>query len=215
MRLVSAIYGEEHPFGSWKIFTDVVTTSDPDILTGGDVLVVWGGGDISPSLYNKPLSMFGGGSETPGRRDAIEWALMHRAKTIGVPIIGVCRGGQMLTALAGGTLIQHVTKHGSFQGHDVTTLDGKTFKVNSIHHQMMVPPTNGTPYQIVARSSERLSDCYWDVVDGQDTNIDIDVEPESIYYPDIKGFAIQWHPEAMAHNSEATLYLHNFIVPKL
>jgi putative glutamine amidotransferase len=182
---------------------------DPQELRPDDVLVVWGGGDISPSLYNKKRGRFGGGSITPGERDRVEWALMQHARTIGIPIIGVCRGAQMLTALMGGYLIQHVNNHAG-RGHDVITTDGEQFYVNSIHHQMMVPPSNGN-YEIVARTPEPLSNEFWD----EDENVTMEVEPEFIYYPDVQGFAIQWHPEGMRQETAANQYLFNFIKERL
>jgi putative glutamine amidotransferase len=208
MRLVSAMYGSWYPFDDFGLFNDTFATSDPDDLRAGDVLVVWGGADISPSLYNKPVSKFTSASNKPSRRDAIEWALMQRARDLGCPIIGVCRGGQMLTALAGGSLIQHVNHHAG-ANHMVTVPGDISFMVNSIHHQMMNPA--GTVHELIAVSSEILSDVHIDVVD----DVPVQVEPEFIYYPELKGFAIQWHPEGMHLTSPAQAYLKNFMQEKL
>lgn len=213
MRLVSAIYGGYHPFDDFGLFTDFTYTDDPADLQPGDVLVVWGGSDISPALYGKGRSSKGDGSKTPGQRDSIEWALMQAARAMGIPIIGVCRGGQMITALAGGHLIQHVNNH--IGSHPVITNDNQSFSVNSIHHQMMVPPENGE-YEIIAYTPTKLSNIYMDVdEEGNDELVDVNIEPEFIYYPGFKGFAIQWHPEGMQAKAPANQYLRTFIGDRL
>lgn len=207
MRLVSALYEDFHPFNHMHIFDDTACAETPDDMREGDVLVVHGGGDISPALYNKQLSPMGNGDSEPNRRDRAEWSIMQRAKELACPIIGLCRGGQMLTAFAGGYLIQHINNH--YGTHPVVTADNKVFHVNSIHHQMMVP--DGTDHDLIAWSKHQLSDEYWD----ENRVVARDIEPEFIYYPSLKGFAIQWHPEMMAADSPANRYLMSFIHGKI
>jgi GMP synthase-like glutamine amidotransferase len=105
----------------------------PDDLKEMDAaLVIWGGADIHPDYYKHPMHS----TTHPGAaRDRREWSLMQRAIEVGMPIFGVCRGAQMACAAAGGWLIQDVRDHSGF--HQVKTIDGKQFPVNSIHHQMM------------------------------------------------------------------------------
>ena len=203
MRLVSAIFSDGHPFDQMSIIDDYINTSNPDDLKAGDILVVWGGGDIHPSLYNKGRSRYSGADNRPSRRDLIEWDLMQRAKSLGVPIIGVCRGAQMLCALEGGILAQHVDNHSGY--HDVVTSDNEIIEVNSIHHQMMVP--DKANHRMLVTVPESLSKEYWDV----DNLVKVDVEPEYIYFPDIKAHAIQWHPEGMGLKTEANKYVANKI----
>jgi len=210
MRLVSALYGGNcHPFNTFGLFNSMTSTSDPDDLKAGDCLVIWGGGDIWPGLYGKQTSkmshVYG---DKMSQRDAIEWALLTRARELGCPIIGVCRGGQMITAAAGGYLIQHLDNHAGY-GHDVVTSDNATFSVNTIHHQMMMP--GSAVHELVAWSPERLSDRYFD----EDSLVDVPQENEFIYYPDMKGFAVQWHPEGMSSNSTANKYLNQFMKDRL
>jgi putative glutamine amidotransferase len=210
-RLVSALYRDWQPFNSFRLFRDIeeVTVKSPDELKEGDCLIVWGGEDISPSLYGRKAGEYTHASDKPSYRDVIEWELMKCAKVLGIPIIGVCRGAQMLTALEGGYLIQHVTGHGGT--HEVETVDHVCFHTNSIHHQMMVPPKDKTKYEMVAWMPKPLSKVYIDV----DDEVSVDVEPEFIYYPNVKGFAIQWHPEGMRTNSPATKYVEAFMENKL
>jgi putative glutamine amidotransferase len=199
MRLVSAYYNDSGPFLHSGLFTGLISSSDPNELEPGDCVVVWGGADISPSLYNKAVSKYTHADVKPSHRDKVEWAMMQRAKELGLPIIGICRGAQMLCALAGGTLIQHVNNHGGH--HSVVTDTGDTFPVNSIHHQMMNP--TGVDHLVWAQTQHRQSEYFYDV----DEKIDMPNEPEFLYFPTVRGFAIQWHPEMMAVNSDATSFI--------
>lgn len=199
MRLISALWADFHPFDNLPGVTDCVTAEEPDDLQAGDVLIVHGGGDIHPSLYGKGRSRMSGADNAPNRRDRVEWALMKRAVELGCPIIGICRGAQMLCALAGGYLIQHVNGHSGM--HHVQTNDGGVIPVNSIHHQMMQP--QGTKHQLMAWAKSRLSDVYYD----EDKLVEVDVEPEYVYFNEIKGYAPQWHPEMLSLEHPANRYI--------
>ena len=207
MRLVSAIYSDYYPFDQLPIVKDVATTTLPADLKKNGILVVWGGADISPSLYNRAVSKHTGADSRLSKRDHIEWELMKRAKELKIPIIGVCRGAQMLCALAGGFLIQHVEKHSG--SHAVLTIDGEELITNSIHHQMMYPW--GVEHKMLMSIKTPLSKVHLDV----DTQIDIEEEPEYVYFPKVKGFAIQHHPEMMNVDSPATQYVFKTILGEL
>jgi putative glutamine amidotransferase len=207
MRLVSALYNHFYPFDSLSFIKDQECVTVPRELKKGDILVVWGGSDIHPQLYNHPRNKMTDADVRPSKRDVIEWALMQRAKELNIPIIGVCRGAQMLCALAGGALIQHVNGHGG--SHRVNTADGRSFLVNSLHHQMMYP--EGTNHNVVAWSSELKSNVYH----YKHETISLTQEPEFIHFTDIKGFAVQWHPEMMGIEAEATNYLFEYIYAHL
>lgn len=207
MRLVSAIYPEFYPFDFMPIFKEKINTSNPDMLKNGDVLLVWGGEDISPSLYNRPVSPLTGAGAVPSYRDEIEWALMQRAKELGIPIIGICRGAQMLCAASGGYLIQDVDNHAIGRAHEVDTHDGKTLVVNSLHHQMMAPWE--VDHKLLAWASEPRSKGHY--VDGHDTLPSVPNEPEFVFFPETKGYAVQWHPEFLDYPMPSTDYVFNYI----
>lgn len=207
MRLVSAIYDEFYPFHEMGIFDEFVHTIHPEALRAGDVLIVWGGADISPSLYNREIGPSQAGL-IPSNRDRIEWDLMKRAEELNIPIIGICRGAQMLCALAGGFLVQHVDNHAG-SNHFITTRDGKMLTINSAHHQMQYPFE--VDHELIAWSTIPLSRRYL----LEDKSITVEKEPEFVYYPKQKGFAVQWHPEWMPSNTPATQYVFNFIKERL
>ncbi|MFC0434693.1 gamma-glutamyl-gamma-aminobutyrate hydrolase family protein [Kutzneria buriramensis] len=71
-----------------------------------DGLVIAGGADVDPARYGESAH-----PETLGvrpDRDATEFALVENALAAGLPLIGVCRGMQVLNVVLGGTLTQHV-----------------------------------------------------------------------------------------------------------
>lgn len=197
-RLVSAYYTEDFPFNQLSFVNEVVGSNLPAHLTENDVLIVWGGGDISPTLYNKPVGRRTGADAELSHRDYIEWGMMHRAKELGIPIIGVCRGAQMLCALAGGHLIQHMSHPGT---HKVLTIDGTEVTTNSLHHQMMYP--FNVKHEMLAWIPEPLSPIHLEV----DDDVPMPCEPEYVYFPEVKGFSVQWHPEMMHAHSDATKFV--------
>jgi putative glutamine amidotransferase len=209
MRLVSVLYQEFHPFDTFKFFDKFVCLNDVDDLRDGDCLVIHGGADIHPSLYGKAKSIQSQAYELPSKRDILEWNFIQRARELELPIIGICRGAQMLCAVAGGYLIQHVTGHGG--SHLIQTNDGKEYQVNSLHHQLMVP--GNSEHEIIAqiRPDRLRSHVYWD----EEKQVDHKQEPEFIYFNALKGFAVQWHPEMLPASNEGTVHLKRVMEEKL
>lgn len=200
--IYSAMWGSDvHPFDA--LGDNIVVANHPDELTEKDsVLIVWGGADINPRLYDHPESR----TTHPGDyRDRVEWPLMQRAAELGIPIIGVCRGAQMLCALAGGFLIQDVRGHHGH--HEVITHNGDRLTVNSIHHQMMAGLEN-VEHELLAWSAQaRSAGRYVWKDDLEYTPPEGFVEPEFVYFPKVKGYAIQWHPEMMSASAPATKFI--------
>lgn len=205
MKLASAIWSDIYPFNEMG-FTPFGAVNTPEQLKGADALVVWGGEDISPSLYNHVVNRRTGAGATPSKRDIIEWNLMKGAVDFGIPIIGICRGAQMLCALAGGSLYQHVDGH-TGGNHGAIDKDYKVVNVSSLHHQML--NVDNTEHVIIQSSTEYRSGVYYAQKDeSEDPPL---VEPEFVYFPKVKGYAIQWHPEFMSINSDANQWLKEFI----
>ena len=98
---------------------DQRATDDPDLLLDRvDGLLVGGGSDIDPSTYGEPP-----GPQTVGTnlaRDRFELALVGRALELDMPVLGVCRGMQVLNIALGGTLVQHLPDRYGHEGHRPT-----------------------------------------------------------------------------------------------
>jgi putative glutamine amidotransferase len=162
----------------------------PDILGILDGLVLAGAADSYPARYGaRPHP------ETHGLRpdrDAGELALLRAAFDSGVPVLGVCRGMQLMAVAAGGQLIQHMPdevgtdehrpapgvygSHGaSFApGSRVAGILGASLDVNSYHHQGVADPG-------------------WLTVSGwaDDDSIEALEDPSRRF-----AVGVQWHPEA-------------------
>lgn len=149
-----------------------------------DVLMLWGGEDISPELYGQKANKYVRASR-PSRRDIEEWEALKKAVEIGIPILGICRGAQMMTAFTGGTLLQHINQH--HLAHDLQVLnEEQQLKVNSCHHQMMQPTDSCT---ILAWASGTTG------VGENNEAFFVEKVPEIIHFPQINGFGVQFHPE--------------------
>lgn len=132
---------------------DEAAVADPDILLDRvDGLILAGGADIDPSSYGAEPH-----PETRGtwpERDRFELALARRALERDMPLLGICRGMQLLNVALGGSLDQHLpestgseahrTVAGTFSKHDVrlepdslacAAAGTESFLVWSHHHQ--------------------------------------------------------------------------------
>jgi putative glutamine amidotransferase len=127
---------------------DVVAESPDELLDMLDGLILAGGSDIDPASYGAQP-----GPETRGtrpERDRFEIALGTRALERDIPLLGVCRGMEMLNVIQGGTLDQHLGlelhRHtpGVFTDHAVRLESGslaarvvgdERTEVKSAHHQ--------------------------------------------------------------------------------
>jgi putative glutamine amidotransferase len=161
---------------------------DPDILRVLDGLVLSGGSDLGPALYGAEA---GPKTVTRPERDVAEMRLTRAALTRDLPILGVCRGMQVLTVAAGGTLHQHLPdvvghdrhrpapgvygKHEArfTEGSRIAALMGDDTRVHCFHHQAVDDP--GT-LVVTGRAEDGL--------------------PEAVEDPSHKFvLGVQWHPE--------------------
>ena len=205
----SALYSGFFPFEDMS--KNRVIVNKPEELEDKDAaLIIWGGSDINPDFYGHPQSVT---THPYPQRDKAEWALLAKAVEMGITIIGVCRGAQMLCAKAGGFLLQDVRNHAGAK-HSCLTSDGSVFSVNSIHHQMMAG-LEKVDHELLAWSDEQRSAKYIYKNDIEFTPPEGWVEPEYVYFPKIKGHAIQWHPEGMGSQSDATKFVMQQIKERL
>lgn len=205
-RLVSALYSDWGPFSAINGVNSTGVVDSPEELTSKDILILHGGEDISPSLYNHPVHPYTSADDKPSRRDTIEWSLLQRAIKLNIPILGLCRGAQMLCAAAGGYLIQHVDNHGGY--HDVLCADGGEVVTNSCHHQMMYP--FDVEHELLMWTKKKLSDRHL-LGDRRTITLELECEPEMVYFPKIRGFAMQYHPEWMDNKHPANIKTLQFI----
>jgi putative glutamine amidotransferase len=185
---------------------DPAVTADPDsVLDLLDGLMLAGGVDVDPELYGAARA-----PETQHsvrERDEFEIALTKRALERDIPLLGICRGMQVLNVAQGGTLIQDLP---SRLGHKEHCRVPGSFE--SAEHPVHLTP-NSLAAQAAGEERHATLSHHHQGVDrlGEDLVItgwaDVDELPEAIELPD-KRFAlgVQWHPEAdMASQVIATL----------
>ncbi len=177
-----------------EITTDVeLLFKNPDEIK---LVCFTGGEDVSPELYGHQNL----GSYNSLARDEKETLIFEMAKKHGIPMTGICRGAQFLNAMCGGTLVQDLkASHGGGQ-HQCQTFDGKEFSVVSSHHQMCVPGPEG---EVLAHARIRVGrlNCVYDgelpesVLEADDDGLKVAKVTEAIHYPELRIFAVQFHPE--------------------
>jgi len=168
-------------------------------------LILWGGTDIDPSIYGQqPLKW----TDKPDiDRDNRELQDIDMAVLNKQPIIGVCRGAQLLCAYNGGELIQHSTIVRPTKGQATLITEEGELKAPVDHHQIMVPKGN-----FVLLAEEEAQHVRWKSDTESYTEWYI---PHVVYYPDTNSLAVQPHPEWANHDSVFIAWLNRIIIDYL
>lgn len=138
-----------------------------------------GGEDVNPACYGREKEPLCG--RVADRRDAAELMLFRLVMERELPVLGICRGVQMLNVALGGTLIQDIPGHRDTT-HEIRveresmlhTVTGDCCRVNSYHHQIIEKPGKGL--RVIARNEE-----------GGIEAVELPGHPFFL--------GVQWHPE--------------------
>lgn len=161
-------------------------------------LLLPGGGDVHPRRYGEPVL---GSDHIDEERDARELELIALFKETGRPILGICRGIQVINVAFGGSLHQDIPGHAASPDgdacHGTRTADpelkalyGERFTVNSAHHQS------------VARLGDGLRAVQW----ADDGTV------EAVRHERLPVFGVQWHPERMRSLTDGWLLLARWLL---
>lgn len=189
-------------------YTDIDGVSQ--LVAMADAVILTGGHDVNPLVYGEELLK--GIQGISNERDAFDLKLIEEALKQGKPMLGICRGMQLINAYLGGTLYQDIYKanvakleHVSFDtlsvgAHHITIKEQsflhratglKKMLVNTEHHQAVKDIAEG--FKVTAKSSDGIIEAMEDV--------------------HRKIYLVQFHPEAMAvnNNGEAINIFKEFI----
>ncbi|MEV5932736.1 gamma-glutamyl-gamma-aminobutyrate hydrolase family protein [Streptomyces sp. NPDC052079] len=149
-----------------------------------DGLVIAGGSDVEPVHYGAEPDPRTG---PPARaRDAWELALIEAALDRGVPLLGICRGMQLLNVALGGTLVQHIDGHaevpGVFGSHPVKPVPGTRYAA-AVPEETSVPTYHH-------QSVDRLGTALIPSAHAPDGTVEA-IELPAPHWT----LGIQWHPE--------------------
>ena len=170
-----------------ELGVEAVSKYAPSVDMNYDGLLLGGGADVDPARYGEENTACGG---LDTARDAAEFALLEAYVKAGKPVLGICRGHQLMNVFFGGSLYQHLpcadmhipTSEGD-NAHEVTALPdsilgklyGERFVVNSVHHQGVKKLGQGL-----------VATAFWN---GEYV--------EAIEHTEYPIFGVQWHPERM------------------
>lgn len=165
-----------------------------------DALLLSGGQDVNPLIYGQePHEKL---ANISPERDAFEVLLLRAAVELKKPVMGICRGSQIMNAYFGGTLFQdNSMKEGVYIKHaqaanpqqpihhvqvDADSFLAKavgetSFLINSFHHQSIDQVAPG--FKVVAKSKDGIVEA---------------IESTTDHFM----FAVQWHPEMMSHENK-------------
>lgn len=185
------------------VITDIGALSE--LVAGLDGLVMSGGGDIHP-LYvgEEPIPAL---QNVDPFRDEFDLILLRMATNRQIPVMGICRGHQVLNVAFGGSVYQDIhsqhdhplLKHSqdmdrAYPSHTITLEPGENelrslfggkdrIAVNSFHHQAVKEIAPG--FRAVATAPDGINEA----IEAIERNF----------------FGVQWHPEAMATNGDESM----------
>lgn len=164
----------------------------PQNFKGYDGLILCGGNDVDPSFYDEDDN---GSVNIDTKRDKAEFEILKHFIAEKKPILGICRGCQIINVFFGGSLFGHIEnseKHTSnadfdlvhtafsVEGSALNDLYGDEFKVNSAHHQAIKKLGAGLKITMTA----------------------FDKTVEGIEHESLPIIAVQWHPERMCYKNK-------------
>ena len=144
-------------------------------------LILVGGGDVDPSFY--------GEENTASRGIDIDYdracfSVLDAFSKVKKPVLGVCRGHQLINVFFGGSLYQDIPGHGrkDTDPHKALLLkENSELMVNSTHHQAVKKP--GAGFEIMAKAPDGTVEC--------------------IYNAERRILGVQWHPERLIPGEDA------------
>lgn len=163
--------------------------SPDNILDISDGIILSGGGDLSEFLITEKISPKARGIFS--KRDIYEAELCRKAFAKNIPLLGICRGIQVINTSFGGTICQHTDGHISEDD------------LNTVTHNILLPDKKSFLYGIIKKDIHSVNSYHHQCLSEVSPIFNIsavsdDGVIEAIESPFKKFFAgVQWHPEKM------------------
>lgn len=172
-----------------KLNTQLIAVDQNDDPLLFDGLLLPGGGDVNPLRYGQENTQ---SYSIKDDLDDLQFSVLDHFFKANKPILGICRGHQVVNVYLGGSLIQHLDTSEDHQPkpgqgdkvHCVEAADG------SVHHQLYGKEfaVNSYHHQAIDRLGEGLKATLYSKEDGV---------IEACVYPEKNLFIVQYHPERM------------------
>ncbi len=164
-----------------------VVTLNPGEVTGCDGLILPGGGDITPAFFGQKNK---GSRNIDTELDILQFHALELCLHNNLPVLGICKGMQLMNIAFGGTIVQDMPESHLHQTPDkdlyhatsilpdsfLYSLYGETAMVNSCHHQCV--SLLGKGLSVIQKTCK----------DGC---------PEAIVHESFPILGVQWHPERL------------------
>ena len=178
---------------------------DPADVERCDGVAVPGGiPDVDPASYGEENQ---GSAPVDTTLDGLQFPMIKRALELGKPMIGFCRGVQMINVAMGGTLIQDIackeTHHfpsfhmaRNIPGTFMYEMYGEKMKINSAHHQALKRLADGFRVsQIWCADETKEADYIQLAQSGKLREGSSECIIEAVYHESLPIVGLQWHPE--------------------
>lgn len=186
-----AVFGRPADTGNYEnafkaLHISTVTTLSREALANCRSLLLPGGGDITPAFFGQKNA---GSTNIDTELDILQLQALEYAALNGMPVLGICKGMQLINVFFGGTILQHMPQadthayNGGDRCHTTTispgnilySLYGPSPAVNSAHHQCIDRP--GRNLRILQTAPDRT--------------------PEALCHDTLPILGVQWHPERL------------------
>lgn len=175
-----------------------------EIISGLDGLILSGGGDINP-LYigEEPIPKL---QDVDSFRDEYDLILIRLASNRQIPVMGICRGHQMLNVAFGGGVFQDIYS----QSGRVLIKHSQTMPREQASHTVRLTNKDTALYQLLGKENIVVNSFHHQAINGTapgfvETAIAPDGINEGMEHPEKRIFSVQWHPEAMAPQGDETM----------